>query len=323
MLAVQKEFRLKEIRVVPSHQTPGKPRAEAPTPQQRFEMAELGIRDYKKLLKADDREVLRGGLSYSIDTINDLAEEFPTAELCLIIGVDLLSTLPDWKNFEEILEKVDLIVTSRPGNLLPFKKDDLRKELRPFVENMNRERIVLTTGKTIWQLQLSDKEISGTEIRKCIRSGLRVDKFLSMPVEKYIRESELYKPSSNNKLDFQEITEFVANVLFDKKGFNVKGFDLSRCQAPSEYAIIASGTSTRHVGSLGESVVLEVKKKFGLNPLSSEGINEGRWALVDFGGLIVHVFYDFVRQEYRLEDLWREKVDLQLKDSATPSSISF
>src|SRR5262249_47728427 len=126
-----------------------------------------------------------------------------------------------------------------------------------------------------------------------------------------------------NALDFAEIARFVGSILFDKKGFNVKGYDLTKCQAPSEYAVIASGTSTRHVGSLGESVQMEVKKKYGLNPLSLEGVGEGRWALVDFGGLIVHVFYDFVRQEYKLEEMWKQKVDMNLKDTGAAPTISF
>ena len=49
-------------------------------------------------------------------------------------------------------------------------------------------------------------------------------------------------------------------------------------------------------------------------PQSVEGLGEGRWALLDYGALIVHVFYDFVRQEYRIEDLWRSGRDMRLVD---------
>ena len=44
-----------------------------------------------------------------------------------------------------------------------------------------------------------------------------------------------------------------------------------------------------------------------------EGVDEGRWVVVDYGPLIVHLFYDFVRQEYRLEDLWKEGKELTFK----------
>lgn len=323
LLAVKKQFGLKEIRVIPTNQTPGKPAFEGPVPEQRLEMAKIGTSDYRDFLVVDDREIKRGGESFTIDTLTELIAENPKTEFALIIGADHLQNFYKWKDYEKILEMVDVIVTSRPGALLPFKKDDLPEWLQGIATDTNGERALLATGKTVRHYQLQDKEISGTEIRKCIRSGLRVDKFLSLPVEKYIKDNEFYRPSKMNKLDFKQVTKFVAEVLFDKKGFNVKGYDLSRCQAPSEYAIICSGTSTRHVGALGEGVHYEVKKKFGLNPLSVEGVNEGRWALIDFGGLIVHVFYDFVRQEYKLEDLWKERVDLQLKDTTAAASLSF
>lgn len=84
--------------------------------------------------------------------------------------------------------------------------------------------------------------------------------------------------------------------------------------APSEYAVIASGTSTRHAAAMAENVVMAVKEEYNVHPQSVEGIDEGRWVLVDYGSLIVHIFYDFVRQEYSLENLWRQGVDLGLKD---------
>jgi len=58
-----------------------------------------------------------------------------------------------------------------------------------------------------------------------------------------------------------------------------------------------------------------VKDEFNVFPQSVEGVSEGRWVLLDYGVMIVHIFYDFVRQEYRLEELWREGRDLGVKDS--------
>ena len=94
----------------------------------------------------------------------------------------------------------------------------------------------------------------------------------------------------------------------------VKGYDLTKMSAPSEYAVIASGTSTRHAASMAENLVVAVKEEYNVLPQSVEGIDEGRWVLVDYGSLIIHLFYDFVRQEYSLENLWREGIDLGLKD---------
>jgi len=78
--------------------------------------------------------------------------------------------------------------------------------------------------------------------------------------------------------------------------------------------LIASGTSTRHAASLAENVVQAVKEEYNVLPQSVEGVDEGRWVVIDYGSLIVHVFYDFVRQEYSLEKLWKDGKDLNLKD---------
>jgi len=314
LVDVQKRFELDQVRVIPSYQTPGKPFILSPTPSQRLDMVKIGLEDYSDVLIADDREVQRGGISYTVDSIKEIQKEHPQAELYLIVGADILQTLNTWKNYEQILSMVNLVVTTRPGTLLPYQKEDLVFELQNFIVHMERERAELTTGKTIQYYALEDVDVSGTEIRKCIRAGLKVDKYLSIPVEKYIREHRLYEPSELNQLDFKDITQFCAGVLFEKKGFSVRAVDLTKCTAPSEWVVIASGTSSRHSSSLGENVIQQVKKKYGLNPLSAEGIQEGRWVLVDYGALIVHIFYDFVRQEYRLEDLWKGGQELEVRD---------
>ncbi|MGE3973036.1 MAG: nicotinate (nicotinamide) nucleotide adenylyltransferase [Bdellovibrionales bacterium] len=308
--------KLKKIFVIPSYQTPGKSSISSPTPAERLEMTRLGLEDYSDKLVVDDREVQRKGVSYTVDTLESLIAEQPMAEWHVILGADLLPGFSQWKDYEKILELANLVVTTRPGSLLPFRAEDLPQDIQPWVKKMDRLKVTLKTGKTIQFVQLEDRDISGTEIRKCVRSGLKVDKYISIPVEKYITEKKLYVRSESEPFNFRELSKFCADVLFDKKGFNVKGYDLSQSSAPSEFAIIASGTSTRHVAGLASAVVEEVKKKFGINPLSSEGLHEGRWGLVDFGGLIVHVFYDFVRNEYRLEELWARKVEMELKDSA-------
>jgi nicotinate-nucleotide adenylyltransferase len=157
-------------------------------------------------------------------------------------------------------------------------------------------------------------EISSSELRKWLRSGRPVEKHLPLAAESYIRETKLYRHLGDRISDYKKFSEFVGNVLFSRKGIQVMGYDLTKLTAPSEYVVIASGTSTRHASAMAENVVMAVKEEFNFLPQSIEGMDEGRWVLVDYGSLIVHIFYDFVRQEYALENLWREGVDLKLKD---------
>ena len=107
--------------------------------------------------------------------------------------------------------------------------------------------------------------------------------------------------------DFEKFTTFCAGVLTDKGGINVQTYDLRAQSAPSEFTLICSGTSTRHATALAEHLIREIKKEYGVWPESLEGQGEGRWIVADYGALIVHTFYDFVRQEYRLEELWTRR----------------
>ena len=66
---------------------------------------------------------------------------------------------------------------------------------------------------------------------------------------------------------------------------------------------------------MAENLVMAVKEELNLLPQGVEGVDEGRWVVVDYGALIIHLFYDFVRQEYRLEELWKAGTELPVKDT--------
>ena len=71
----------------------------------------------------------------------------------------------------------------------------------------------------------------------------------------------------------------------------------------TDLLIIASGTSSRHVKSMAETVAFKAKDA-GEPPLGTEGVNEGEWALVDLNGVVVHIMLPKVRDFYQLERLW-------------------
>lgn len=311
---VIKKAGLDKIHVIPAAQNPLKTPIEGPTPTQRFEMVQAAVAQYGDKLIADDIEIKRGGLSYTVDTIKEFRKNTEAKDLYLIVGVDLLDQLDSWKDFDTILKESNLIVTSRPGYQLPESVEELPKFLQKQVAEFDFNFVELKTGRNIQFITLSDVEISATELRKWIRSGRNVEKYLPLGVENYIKNNKLYAPLADRIGDYGKFAEFCGDVLFAKKGINVKGIDLTKLSAPSEYVLIASGTSTRHAAALAENVVQAVKEEYNVFPHSLEGIDEGRWVLLDYGTLIVHVFYDFVRNEYNLERLFAAGKDMQLKD---------
>lgn len=311
---VAKKAGLGKVHIVPAAQNPLKTPVEGPTPEQRVELTRLAFSQYGETYFVDDQEITRGGMSYTIDTILSLRKQYDANDLYLVVGADKFEELAQWKDYQKILTEANLIVTTRPGYDIPESLDEMPGFLKPLVAEFDFNFIELNTGRNIQFITLRDVEVSSSEVRKWLRSGKPVEKYLPLAVESYIKEHKLYRNLGDRIGDYQKFTAFCADVLFAKKGINVRGFDLTQMSAPSEYTLIASGTSTRHAAAMAENIVTAVKEEYNVHPQSIEGVDEGRWVLVDYGSLIIHVFYDFVRQEYSLENLWREGKDMGLKD---------
>lgn len=302
-----------KIFVVPNHQNPLKNEGDGPTAEQRLEMARVGLVEQQNV-SVDDQEVRRGGKSFTIDTVMNYRKEHDAENIYLVLGLDQFYQLAQWKDYEKILDECNFLVVSRPGNMLPMSVDDIPEGLRKHVDVLDRSFLAFKSGRTLEFLRVKGIDVAATEIRKLLRTGRGVEKYLDMKVEDFIKTQGLYPLIGPKVGDYKEFTKYCADRLFFKKAVNVKGFDLSKLAAPSDYAIVASGTSKRHTQSLAIWIQKEVKNQYGLNPLSIEGSEEGRWVLVDYGQLIIHIFYEYVRVEYNLESLWKDGQDFKFTD---------
>ena len=103
------------------------------------------------------------------------------------------------------------------------------------------------------------------------------------------------------------------NALEDLKAEDIEVMDVKEKTSITDWIIVASGTSSRHVKSIANNVVMEAKKA-GVPPFGVEGEDAGEWVLVDLGDAIVHVMQKEVRAFYDLESLW--KVDLNHREQA-------
>jgi ribosome-associated protein len=109
--------------------------------------------------------------------------------------------------------------------------------------------------------------------------------------------------ASNQGLDPLEKARRVALAALDKKAEDVIALDVRGIVSFTDAFVIATGGSDRHVRSI-VSGVDEALRAQGSKPIGVEGEEEGRWVLMDFGDVIVHVFQRDVRQLYDLERLW-------------------
>ena len=93
------------------------------------------------------------------------------------------------------------------------------------------------------------------------------------------------------------------NALADLKAVDPIVLDVRQLSSVTDWMVVASGTSSRHVKSLANSVLMEAKAQ-GARPLGVEGAGVGEWVLVDFGDVVVHVMQPATSSFYDLERLW-------------------
>lgn len=91
----------------------------------------------------------------------------------------------------------------------------------------------------------------------------------------------------------------------NKKAENMKVLDLRELSSFTDYFMVCSGQSDRQVQAIADSIVIQLKED-GFAPISVEGYREGRWVVVDFGDVVIHIFMDALREYYDIEQLWHD-----------------
>lgn len=183
--AARDQLELDCLELVPSARPPHR---HAPTAAaiDRYAMIVLACQDEPKLLPSP-REILRGGVSYTIDTLHEMVEEAPGDEIFLVIGADSYDDLPAWRESREIQEIAHLVVAPRPGSegLLEPRPEDASR-LRRAGERLPRE------GKAIVALDMPELPYAASELRRALSEGLSEIPGLSPALHLYIRRRGLY-----------------------------------------------------------------------------------------------------------------------------------
>jgi ribosome-associated protein len=104
-------------------------------------------------------------------------------------------------------------------------------------------------------------------------------------------------------LDSKDKTLWCAHLALDKKALDLLILDVQQQSSFTSFFIICSGTSDRHVQAIASHIEVSGKQA-GVYPLGMEGFREGRWILLDYGDIVIHIFHDPVRKFYDLERLW-------------------
>ena len=105
-------------------------------------------------------------------------------------------------------------------------------------------------------------------------------------------------------MDNKILIMIAAKACDDKKAKDIKLININKVSYISEWILIAEGLSDIQVRSISNSVEGTLKKKANIEPLRKEGINEAKWALLDYGDYIINVFQQNERKFYDLESFW-------------------
>jgi len=181
-------LRLQEMRFVPAGEPPHRdqPHADAAL---RLRLVEAAIDDQPGFV-VDDREVRRGGPSYTVRTLSELRSEFPRRPLCLAIGMDAFLGLPQWHRWREILELAHVVVAHRPGWGAPGD-GALGELLRQRGTTRVADLHDALAGRILVQ-PVTQLEISATELRNLLAAGLDPRYLVPDAVRSLIRETGSY-----------------------------------------------------------------------------------------------------------------------------------
>jgi ribosome-associated protein len=113
-------------------------------------------------------------------------------------------------------------------------------------------------------------------------------------------------------MDVETLKDLIIKLLEDKKGEEILPIDLRKKVDFTDYFLLCTAHSTKHAQGLADYVTLELKK-IGIMPLSVEGMEQGNWIVLDYGSIVVHIFYEPIRRLYNLEELWLDQPQRRVK----------
>jgi nicotinate-nucleotide adenylyltransferase len=180
----REECRLDEVWFVPAAVPPHKKREDLTPGRERIEMLELAVGGHTAF-QVSRLEVERGGVSYTVETLQRLRDDDPTRELFFLMGADSLLDLPGWKEPQTICALATLVVVGRPGTEEP--------DYSGLAGIVSAERI---SGISRLRVEMPVIGISSREIRQRVAAGLSIRYRTPRAVEKYIETHGLYRPVS-------------------------------------------------------------------------------------------------------------------------------
>lgn len=110
----------------------------------------------------------------------------------------------------------------------------------------------------------------------------------------------------------QELLKLAAKAAYDRKAKRIVGIDLKGMSDLCDYQLICSADNERQTGAIATAIEEALRTQAGVKALATEGKTNGHWILLDYGAVNIHIFYDYLRDFYALEQLWPKATSVEL-----------
>ncbi len=297
---VREALELSEIWFLPAARPPHKGHRPLPF-EHRYEMVRLAISGVDGMV-VKDLEAHRPGPSYTVDTLAQLRRMVPGCPLYFLVGSDGFLEMEEWHQHRRLVELATLVVMGRGEASLARCIGELPRLFPNHSKGGEPGRWEAQGAHPIIFLPVSRLDISSTKIRSLVEHGRSVRFLVPERVRLYMEEKGLYKDPVPT-MDSKALALTLARAVEDNKGEQCVVLEVAGASSFADYFVIAHGRSTRHVQGMVDRIRAEMKR-LGVYPRSVEGESEGKWVLMDYGDVIVHLFYEPVRSFYDLEGLW-------------------
>jgi nicotinate-nucleotide adenylyltransferase len=188
--AAQRALRLDEVRVIPLHDPPHRPRDPRASAFHRFAIIALAVQD-RPTWRMSDTELLRPGHSYTFDTLKTLqAEGWRASQIFFILGADAFAEIATWHKFPDVLDEAHFAVVSRPGaSISPAlsRVPDLVRRMRTPDESAD-----LPADASIFLIEAPTRDVSSSEVRARLAEDLSIDDLVPPAVARHIVAHQLY-----------------------------------------------------------------------------------------------------------------------------------
>ena len=284
-------------------------------------------------------ELAREGASYSIDTLEHLAEKLAPAKLFFILGHDAFIEMGTWRSPEEILQMVDVVVMSRP----PVAPGALEEWLPEFAKHLvdiapdGKSAKNKNSNAQILVLDIDALKVSASEIRRKLARGESIaDQVPEAALDEIVSSGHYGGPArlgdaqtqaqvaKGNKVEAAKTNEpeplseeqhaklvTVVEAALERSGEDPVVLNVRTLTSYTDCVVVVTGNSNRQLRAICDNIVTALKH-MGDQPLGVEGGNDSTWMLIDANDVVVHVFDPETRELFDIEGLWTDAPRIEL-----------